>query len=171
MHQAVQPPRTGGATAWAAGLGGATAPARRCNRPGHVFQRDWAVQPPQPRGATAQGSVSKRDWAVQPPLSRGSTARAQVPSSAKRCNHRARSSSSGREVQPPQSRGGTAWGSVSEPDSGGATAPDTEVQPPGLSPRALPGGATAPIRRCNRLIPEFRDLIVLTSKFELGWGL
>ena len=36
------------------------------------------MQPPQPRGATAQGSVSERDWAVQPPLSRGSTARAQV---------------------------------------------------------------------------------------------
>ena len=58
------------------------------------------MQPLQPGGATAQGSVSKRDWAVQPPLSRGSTARAQVSSSAKRCNHRARSSSSGREVQP-----------------------------------------------------------------------
>ena len=75
------------------------------------------------------------------------------------------------EVQPPQSGGGTAWGSVSEPDSSGATAPDREVQPPGLSPRALLGGATSPVRRCNRLIPEFRDLIVLSSKFELGWGL
>ena len=46
-----------------------------------------------------------------------------------------------------------------------------EVQPPELRLRALPGGATSPVKRCNRLIPEFRDLIVLSSKFELGWGL
>ena len=96
--------------------GGATAPARRCNRlgcevgrcyrPSQEVQppglRGWEVQLPQPRGATAQSSVFELDWAVQPPLPRGSTARAQVSSSARRCNHRAQSSSSGREVHQPE---------------------------------------------------------------------
>ena len=36
----------------------------------------------------------------------------------------------------------------------GATTPDREVHPPELSLRALPGGATSPVKRCNRLIPE-----------------
>ena len=56
------------------------------------------------------------------------------------------------------------WYEVQPPLIGGSTAQR-------LSLRALPGGATAPVRRCNRLIPEFRELTDLSSKFELGWGL
>ena len=82
---------------------------RRCNRPGQEVAPPGLSLPARLGGATAParrwhrlGSVSKRDWAVQPPLPRGSTARAQVSSSARRCNHRAQSSSFGREVHQPE---------------------------------------------------------------------
>ena len=53
------------------------------------------------------------------------------------------------------------WQEVQQPLTRGGTTQR-------LSLRALLGGATAPVRRCNYQIPEFRELTVLSSEFKLG---
>ena len=123
MHQAVQPPRTGGATAWAAGLGGATAQAisssgtGRCNRPSQE------VQPPRAQSPSETGRCNLLCQEVAPPelkfraLPRGATTELGLRALAERCNlfgqemHRLSSvfelwqrgaTTSGREVHQPE---------------------------------------------------------------------
>ena len=149
----MQPPRQGGATAQAK----SPSETGQCNR------SSQAVQPPRAQSPSETGRCNLLCQEVAPPelkfraLPRGATTELGLRALAERCNlfgqvmHR--------------------LSSVFELWQKGATTPDREVHPLELSLRALPGGATSPVKRCNRLIPEFRDLIDLSSKFELGWGL
>ena len=153
----VQPIRTqvavGGATAQAM----SPSESRRCN------SSSQEVAPPRAQSPSETGRCNLLCQEVAPPelkfraLPRGATTKLGLRALAERCNI------SGQEMH--------HLSSVFELWQKGATTPDREVHPPDLSLRALPGGATSPVKRCNRLIPEFRDLIVLSSKFELGWGL
>ena len=189
MHQAVQPPRPGGATAQAR----LSSETGRCNLPSQE------VQPPRAQSPSETGRCNLLYQEVAPPelkfraLPRGATTELGLRALAERSNlsgqerHRLSSvfelwqrgaTTSGREVQPPLAERCNLSGqemhrlsSVFELWQKGATTPDREVHPPELSLRALPGGATSPVKRCNRQIPKFRDLIVLSSKIELGWGL
>ena len=130
--------------------------------------RDWAVQPPQPGGATAQamsssgtGQCNRPSQEVQPP-------RAQSPSETGRCNLLCQ------EVAPPELKfraltGGATTELRLRALPGGAT---TE-----LSLRALPGGATIELslralaERCNRLSSVFElcQAVPPLLLFQLTW--
>ena len=182
LHQEVQPPQPGGATAWAVGLGGATAPAKRLHRQSSSSELCQAMQPPSSvfelwqSGASAWAQSRALPGDAFTKLSLRALAEwcislSSVWSSAKWCNHQAQISSSARWCNhQAQSSSSARWCNHRAQSSSSGR----EKQSAELSLRALPGGATSPVERCNRLIPEFWDLIdliVLSSNFELGWGL
>nr|ABF70144.1 hypothetical protein MA4_112I10.6 [Musa acuminata] len=173
----VQPPRPGGGTAWAK----PSSETGRCN----LSSRE--VAPPELSLRARLGdATSLAEREVAPPEL---SLRARLGGATSLAERWHRLSSvfelCQAEVQPPQSGGGTAsvrrWHRLSQavapPElglralAGGATTPDRRWHRLELSLRALQGGATASVSRCNRRIPEFRELTVLSSKFELGWSL
>ena len=185
----MQPPRQGGATAQAK----SPSETGRCNR------SSQAVQPPRAQSPSETGRCNLLCQAVAPPelKFRALPGDAITELSLRALEEKydlsgqemhslssvfelwqRGATTSGREVQPPLAERCNLSGqemhrlsSVFELWQKGATTPDREVHPPELSLRALPGGATSPVKRCNRLVPEFWDLIdliVLSSKFELG---
>ena len=80
-------------------------------------------------------------WEVQPPRPGSSTAQTMSPSETGRCNRPSQ------EVAPPRAQ--------SPSETGRCNLFRQEVAPPELKFRALPGGATSPVRRCNRLSSVF----------------